>query len=106
VRVENPDTAKGGAPDYTPDVTGLSVLVLDNSVATVMGGEPGEASLPGGVEGQRLTIVGTGKEVVIFVEHPDLKLGNAGTWAGEKGDTLSLVLAGGIWYETGRSKNH
>jgi hypothetical protein len=106
VRVENPDNGKGGAADFTPDVSGLSVLVLDNSVATVMGGEPGEASLPGGVEGQRLTLVGNGNEVVIFVSQPDLKLKEGGTWAGEKGDTLSLVLAGGIWYETGRSKNH
>ena len=28
------------------------------------------------------------------------------TWAGKKGDTLSLILADGVWYETGRSKNH
>ncbi len=106
VRAENPDGANGGQPDYNPNVSGLSVLVLDNSFATVMGGVPGSETLPGGVEGQQLTIVGNGNEVAIFFSLPDLKLKEGGTWSGEKGDTLSLVRAGGVWYETGRSKNH
>jgi hypothetical protein len=101
VRTEDPTVTN----DYTPDVSGLDVLVLHNTNATVMGGIPPEPSFTGGVEGQRLTIVGTGNEVVIFTDQNDLQLASS-SWAGEKGDTLSLVLANGVWYETGRSKNH
>lgn len=101
VRTEDPAITN----DYTPDVSGLSALVLHNSVATVMG-DPSGPIFTGGVDGQHLTIIATGNEVLIFVDQFDLKLANGTSWAGEKGDTLSLVLANGVWYETGRSKNH
>lgn len=104
VRIENIDAIKGDLTDFTPDVAGLSTLVLNFTVPTVMDPNPSEPSFTGGVEGQRLTIV-SGKEVAIMTSQADRML-SGGAWGGEKGDTLSLVLAGGIWYETGRSKNH
>jgi hypothetical protein len=92
------------APDFTPDVTGLSVLVLDLSIPTIFSPlNPGEPSLPGGVDGQRLTIVSLNKEA-IFTDQQDVRLAGVG-WSGGADDTLTLVYAGGVWYETGRSTN-
>ena len=99
VRIET-DVTK---TDFSPDVTDLSVLVLDYDVPTVLD-VLGEPSFPGGVEGQRLTIVAPSEAIIMTnVEDRDLA---GGIWSGEEGDTLSLVLADGIWRETGRSKNH
>jgi hypothetical protein len=92
VRIDNTDVLKGGQTDFSPDVSGLSVLVLNYTVPTVMD-VVGEPSFPG--------IVG-GKEAIIMTSQVDKKLAG-GVWSGKKGDTLSLVLAGGVWYETGRS---
>jgi hypothetical protein len=105
VKTERPEATKGGITDFTPDVSGLSVLVLDYDVPTVLG-DLGKPSFTGGVEGQRLTIVSV-HEAAIFTPWPDLKLATPpGSWGGEKGDTLTLVFANGVWYETGRSDNH
>jgi hypothetical protein len=102
VKTEKPEATKGGKTDFTPDVTGLSVLVLNYDVPTVLAPEkPGEPSFPGGVEGQRLTIVSV-DELAIFVDQPDLKFVGA-TWSGEKGDNVTLVLANGVWRETTRA---
>jgi hypothetical protein len=103
VKIDNADAIAGDLVDFSPDVSGLSVLVLNYTVPTVMD-VLGEPSFPGGVEGQRLTIV-AGKQAIIMTNVEDRKLAG-GVWSGEKGDTLSLVLADGIWYEAGRSKNH
>jgi hypothetical protein len=100
VSTETPEAKKGGSTDFTPDVAGLSVLVLNFDLVTVMGG-PGEQSFSGGVEGQRLTIVSVGEEAV-FTDEQDLEL-VGGSWAGEKGDDVTLVLADGIWRETARA---
>jgi hypothetical protein len=104
VKIEKPEALKGGITDFTPNVAGISTLVLDYDVPTVLGSLT-EPNLPGGVSGQRLTIVSIG-EAAIFTTWQDLKLANSGAWSGEKGDTLSLVFANGVWYEIGRSKNH
>lgn len=103
VRIENVDPFAGDQTDFSPDVSGLSVLMLNFTVPTVMD-VLGEPSLPGGVNGQHLTIV-AGKEAVIMTNGEDRKLAG-GSWSGEKSDTLSLVYVDGTWYETGRSKNH
>jgi hypothetical protein len=100
VRVYKPDFV---APfEFRPDVTELSVLVLDLSIPSVMG-EIGKPSFPGAVEGQRLTLVSL-DEAAIFTNQADLKLA-AGSWSGSSNDTLTLVFADGVWYETGRSVN-
>jgi hypothetical protein len=100
VRIYKPDFV---APfEFRPDVTGLAVLVLDLSIPSVMG-EIGKPSFPGAVEGQRLTIVSLDKDA-IFSSTADLKLAG-GIWSGKTDDTLTLVYADGIWYETGRSVN-
>lgn len=98
MRLESPDLAGGEPVDPTPDVAGLSVLVLDFNVPTVIEGQP---SFTGGVEGQRLTIVSLA-QLAIFTDKPDLRL-DGGVWSGATNDTLTLVLAGGVWYETGRN---
>ena len=103
VRIDNVDALAGDKVDFSPDVSGLSALVLNYTVPTVMD-VLDEPSLPGGVNGQRLTIVAT-KQAVIMTNVNDRKLAG-GAWSGEKGDTLSLLYVDGIWYETGRSKNH
>jgi hypothetical protein len=105
VRVEIHDFGPGDEIDFTPDVTGLSVLVFDLGVPTLFSPEkPGNPSLPGGVDGQRLTIVSLDKNA-IFSNQPDLVLGGGGSWSGVSNDTLTLVFADGVWYETGRSVN-
>ena len=103
VRIDNADAIAGDQIDFSPDVSGLSVLVLNYTVPTVLD-VLGEPSLPGGVDGQRLTIV-SGKQAVIMTNVEDRKFAG-GFWSGEKGDTVSLVYVDGVWYETGRSKNH
>jgi hypothetical protein len=100
VKTEKPEATKGGITDFTPDVSGLSVLVLDYDVPTVLG-DLGKPSLPGGVEGQRLTIIATDK-AAIFTDTADLKFVGGG-WFGEKGDNVTLVLANGVWRETTRA---
>ena len=104
VKTEKPEALKGGITDFTPDVAGISTLVLDYDVPTVLGSVT-EPNFPGGVPAQRLTIVSI-DETAILTAWQDLKLGNGGVWSGEEGDTLSLVFANGVWYETARSKNH
>jgi hypothetical protein len=100
-RTEKSVVAEGKFNDFTPDVTRLSALVLSVDVPMVMG-EPGKPTLTGGVEGQRLTIVSSGPQQVIFVDAPDLKL-DTGTWSGTNGDNVTLVLANGVWRETART---
>jgi hypothetical protein len=101
VRTEKAVVAESKFLNFRPDVTGLSVLVLDTDVPTVMG-EVGKPSLPGGVEGQRLTIISTGTQPPIFTDQADMKfVGN--TWSGTKGDNVTLVLANGVWHETARA---
>lgn len=102
VRTEKVAALKGDPTDFTPDVTGLGVLVLDYEVPTVMG-DLANPSLPGGVEGQRLTIVASASQA-IFTTQADLKL-EGGSWSGSNGDTLTLVQVDGVWHETARSNN-
>ena len=103
VRIDAPDIAGGDPVDFTPDVANTSVLVFDYNITSVMGTN-GEPSFTGGREGQRLTLVSL-DEPVIFTEVPDLVLEGSGGWSGDNGDSLTLVLADGIWYETARSNN-
>jgi hypothetical protein len=101
VRISNPDIAGGDPVDLTPDVTGLSALVLDHNVITVLGS--GGTVFTGGAEGQRLTVV-SGDQQIIVPETATTQLAGGG-WTGNANDSITFVLAGGVWFETSRSDN-
>jgi hypothetical protein len=102
VRISNPDIAGGDPVDLTPDVTGLSVLVLDHNVPTVL--SEGSTAFTGGVEGQRLTVV-SGDQNIIITDTATTQVAAAASWSGTANDSITFVLADGIWYETSRSDN-
>jgi hypothetical protein len=39
---------------------------------------------------------------VIFTDMPDLKF-DTGSWSGQNGDNVTLILATGVWRETART---
>jgi hypothetical protein len=84
-----------------PSVANTSVLKLQFPA----GPAPPIASLPGGVDGQTVTIVNKGTDPVLVQSAPTLRLkGGLPANLGE-GDTLTLCSVDGVWYEASRSDN-
>jgi len=94
--------AEQGGRRITPKVAGLSVLVLDYNVPTVLGDADGRV-FTGGSKGQMLTLVSRDDQV-IFTDTAKVQVAG-GSWSGSGGDTITLVFAGGVWYEVSRSNN-
>jgi hypothetical protein len=84
-----------------PSVANTSVLKLQFPA----GPAPPIVSLPGGVDGQTVTVVNKGTDAVLVQSAPTLRLkGGLPANLGE-GDTLTLCSLDGVWYEASRSDN-
>lgn len=89
------------ADDTTPSVAGFNAFIFAASSITSI------TTFDDGVEGQKIAIAVTGDPTKCrFINGATLKLlGGADITTLSGRDTISFVLAGGVWYETSRSVN-
>jgi hypothetical protein len=87
-------TIFGSGP--TPNITGFSLVAFENSSAQAI------TNLEGGVAGQIVALT-TGNTNTTIADGGNFLL--SANWTPNANDTLTLVYAGGPWYELARSAN-
>ena len=86
------------AADTTPSVADGTVFTCANSGAVSITG------FDDGTAGQRISIIFADSNTTI-VDSASIQLSGGSNFVSSANDVLTLVLAGSVWYEIGRSTN-